>query len=196
MHKSAGYDVPQNTVRACPLPGDALLGKYACDSEHNSGKTYVDCYGVEMDRTVALSEFVFAFYTTPVFKLERAILRFVARRPSTDHEARWLADGLLDSFAAWNREQRTATQLLLSDYRGRTRSWFMVSSIGTALQPRTRLFFGSAVLPVTGSTSADDSPGLIFRLLIGFHKLYSKVLLHAARSRLQKSSCLREFDIQ
>jgi hypothetical protein len=48
----------------------------------------------------------------------------------------------------------------------------MVASAGEA---RTRLYFGSAVVSLSFG----------FRALLGFHKLYSKVLLLAAKSRLQ-----------
>ena len=48
----------------------------------------------------------------------------------------------------------------------------------------TRLYFGSAVVPAEGSASGADI-GSGFRLLLGFHKMYSRVLLKAAVARLQ-----------
>jgi hypothetical protein len=45
---------------------------------------------------------------------------------------------------------------------------------------RTRLYFGSAVVPRKGQTGL----GGRYRALLGFHKRYSKILLRAARARL------------
>jgi hypothetical protein len=82
----------------------------------------------------------------------------------------------VDTFAAWSVEAHTGNQLLMCDFQGRTRSWFMVSG--------TRLLFGSAVVPVTVTESR-------FRWLLGLHRLYSRALLRAARSRLQSAAFSR-----
>jgi len=145
---------------------------------------FADCYVAELDRSVTLAEFVEAFYTSWVFKLERLILSVAASRPSSDAQARQLAYGTLDSFAAWSVEDRTPEQLLLGDFSGRTKSWLMVSA-GTA-SSSTRLYFGSAVVPVRNPTTGQASLGIVFRALLGFHKLYSRILLGAARSRLSR----------
>ncbi|MEM9532631.1 MAG: hypothetical protein AAGA23_17065 [Pseudomonadota bacterium] len=127
---------------------------------------------------VSLAAFVAAFYTTWLFKLERRILTRFLRRPSTDEDARAVARGERDTFSAWTVEDRSDNQLLMQDVQGRTRSWFMVTG---AAGGATRLRFGSAVLPV-------DKPGgglgLSFRLLLGFHKLYSRALLTLASRRV------------
>lgn len=146
------------------LPADALLQKYV-----RSG-AYTDCYSTHTPVAVSLADFVSAFYTTWLFKLERFILRVAVSRPSTDAEARQVAAGDIDCFAAWSAEARSDDQLLMCDFQGRTRSWFMVAG--------TRLYFGSAVVPVTVTESK-------VRFLLGLHRLYSRALLHAARSRLQ-----------
>ena len=81
-------------------------------------------------------------------------------------------------------EAQSGEQLLLCDMAGRTRSWLMALPLereGRAIG--TRLYFGSAVVPVVGA-SGQATLGFAFRALLGFHKLYSRVLLHAARSRL------------
>jgi hypothetical protein len=153
-------------IAPCPVPQGALLGKYVRD------RAYADCYVTDIARAVSHAQFVEAFYTTAVFKLERLILKWAISRPSTDDEARQLAAGTLDAFAAWRVEDRARDQLLLCDIFGRTRSWLMAASAGEA---RTRLYFGSAVVSL--------SPG--FRALLGLHKVYSRVLLHAAKSRLE-----------
>jgi hypothetical protein len=163
-------------VRAIELPTNALLQRYV-----RSG-AYTDCYVTEMAREISLAEFVEAFYTTRVFKLERFILGVAAARPSTDAQATQLGQGIIDSFAAWSVEDRGAEQLLLGDFSGRTKSWLMVSAGATF--PGTRLYFGSAVVPEHDEVAGQAKLGFVFRALLGFHQGYSRVLLGAARSRL------------
>ena len=114
------------------------------------------------------------------------ILRVLADRPSTDAQARQLALGEVAAFAAWSVEGRTPSQLLLSDFTGRTKSWLMVAAPIEASATHTRLFFGSAVVGTRSTTAGRASLGLAFRALLGFHKLYSRVLLRAALSRLSR----------
>jgi hypothetical protein len=144
------------------LPSDALLQKYV-----QSG-AYTDCYSTTISSEVSLLDFVTAFYTTWLFKLERIILRVAVSKPSTDEEAASLLRGERDKFAAWYVEDRAENQLLMCDFRDQTRSWFMVSP--------GRIYFGSAVVPVQKNS---------FRWLLGLHRLYSRALLAAAKSRLQ-----------
>ena len=167
------------TVRPCELPATALLCKY------QEEKAYADCYVTEVAGAVSHSAFVEAFYTTRLFKVERAILRWFVARPSTDIEARQLADGEIGAFAAWRVEGRNADQMLLGDFTGRTKSWLMAAAVdGTAENPRTRLYFGSAVIPRANARSGERRMGFTFHALLGFHRLYSRLLLSAARSRL------------
>jgi hypothetical protein len=133
---------------------------------------------------VSYEQYVTAFYSTPVFKLERLILKWAVSKPSTDTQAQQLAAGTVDQFAAWHVEQRAENQLLLCDFRGRTRSWLMLAPLGIAGSEGTRLYFGSAVVPVVNSSSGQAGLGLGFRALLGFHKIYSKALLLAARTKL------------
>lgn len=161
-------------VVACPLPADALLRRAA------DAGAYTDCYAVDMPQAVSHAEYVEAFYTTWVFKLERLILRLLVSRPSTDAEARQLARGERDEFAAWSVEACAPDQLLLADFVGRTKSWLMVAPCPGG----TRLYFGSAVVPVRNRKTGASSLGIVHSALLGFHKLYSRVLLRAARSRL------------
>ncbi len=169
-------------IRSCPLPAEALLHRYG-----GSGG-YADCYVTELPRAVTHPEFVEAFYTTAVFKLERLLLRLFVSRPSTDLQAGQLARGESDSFAAWSVEGRAPDQLLLSDFAGRTRSWLMVARSSGTGSAGTLLYFGSAVVPASGSRSGRPRMGLVFTALLGFHKLYSRVLLRAARSRLSRTT--------
>ncbi len=132
---------------------------------------------------MALGEFVYAFYTSPVFRLERAILRLL-KLPSTDAQARAVAEGTGHAFAAWRVGQRTGTQLLMCDVMGRTRSWFAVMPSGTPDQPATVLQFGSGIAATIDAATGQRRRSLGFRLLGGFHIAYSQVLLRAATARL------------
>lgn len=171
-----------STIQSCELPQGALLSAY------RDRGAYTDCYVTEVAWPVSRSEYVEAFYTTAVFKLERQILKWFAATPSTDEEARQLASGALDAFAAWRVEGQTSDQLLLRDVSGRTRSWLMVEPIGSLEPSRgTRLYFGSAVVPVVSAGYGKATLGFAFRALLGFHKGYSRFLLHAARSRLNRA---------
>ena len=169
-----------SSIRRCELPEQALLRKY----QH--GGAYADCYVTAIPRHVSHAEYVEAFYTTALFKVERAILARLVSKPSNDADVHQLANGKRDSFAAWNVEARSTDQLLLCDFQGRTRSWLMVAAEPSGAQSgHTALYFGSAVVPVIGK-SGTPSLGPVFRLLLAFHKLYSRALLRAARSRLAR----------
>lgn len=160
----------------CDLPPNALLRKY-----RDSG-AYTDCYATEIAARVSHADYVESFYTTFVFKLERLLLRTLVAKPSTDDEARRLARGELDSFAAWTVEGRAPDQLLMADFMGRTKSWLMVEPGGDA---RTRLYFGSAVVP-TRDKAGKPTMGKQFSALLGFHRVYSRVLLRAAAAKITK----------
>jgi hypothetical protein len=164
------------------LPSDALLNRYLASG------AYADCYVTEVARAVSHPEFVEAFYTTAVFKLERLILRLFVSRPSTDAQAGRLARGELSSFAAWSVEGRAADQLLLSDFTGRTKSWLMVAAPENPDSIGTRLYFGSAVVPARNAKTGRKGLGLTFGALLGFHRLYSRVLLRAAGLRLSREA--------
>ena len=167
-------------IQTYPVPPHALLTKYA-----NAG-AYTDCFVTEVARTVSHAEFVEAFYTGGLFKVERLLLRVFISKPSTDLQARQLAAGELNEFAAWRVEARAVDQLLLRAIDGRTRSWLMVSA---AQEPgRTRLYFGSAVVPMVNPSTGKSSMGFVFKALLGFHKLYSRALLSAAAARLERVS--------
>jgi len=153
-------------VESCDLPGEALTQRYRASG------AFADCFFTELPRPVTHAQYVEAFYTTSLFRLERWILRLVVGRPSTDTEVRALARGERDTFAAWTVEARAPNQVLLRDFTGRTCSWLMVTRAGRA--PGTRLYFGSVVIP--------SSP--VHAKLLGFHTLYSRLLLRAAARRL------------
>ena len=165
-------------IRRCDVPEGSLLHRYVASG------AFADCYATEVARAITHADFVEAFYTTALFKLERALLGRLAARPSNDDQAGALARGKRDTFAAWKVEARAPGELLLSDFSGRTRSWLMVAA-GSEGAPATRLCFGSAVVPLS-SRSGQARMGAGFTALLGFHKLYSRALLFSARRRLAR----------
>jgi hypothetical protein len=164
-------------IRKEPLPDHALHAGYARQG------SYADCYSTDIDRQVGLAGFVAAFYTTWLFKLERAILALLVNKPSTDEQAAAIARGQRQDFAAWTEEARAGDQLLMCDFQGNTRSWFMVAPVGGV----TRLYFGSVVVRRRDPATGQLAMGRGFSLLLGFHKLYSRALLRAAHARLHKN---------
>ena len=169
------------SIQSSGLPAHALLTKYTLAG------AYTDCYSTEIGRPVSHAEYVEAFYTGSLFKVERLLLAWFISKPSTDAQAKELASGALGAFAAWRVEDRSADQLLMCDYAGRTRSWLMVAPQGNGATASTRLYFGSAVVPVLDKTTGQAKMGFMFKALLGFHKLYSRALLSAARSRLARA---------
>ena len=163
------------SVAACEIPEGALLAAYRGAGGH------ADAYATQVDDTIALEAYVRAFYTTWLFKLERAILT-LASHPSSDAEAARLAAGALDRFAAWTVEGRRESEILLRDVTGRTRSWLKVEPMDDGAG--TRLYFGSAVVPRARPGDERPTLRLPFALLLDFHRAYSVALLHAARARL------------
>jgi hypothetical protein len=164
------------SIRACDVPADALTQKYCTRG------AYVDCWIADADRPVAFAEYVAAFFTTPVFKLERWILRLLVDKPSTDDQARELASGGREAFAAWRVEARTPDQLLLHEFTGRTRLWL---SVGLAENsPASRLYLGSVIVPVLDARTGRTGLGPVHGRLVGFHRLYSRWLLRAAVQQL------------
>ena len=124
-----------------PLPQFSLLAHYA-----GTGG-YADCYATDLPGSFSQAEYVAAFYTTWLFKVERAILKWLVAKPSSDDQAGKLARGERDRFAAWTVEASAPNQLLMCDFLGKTRSWLMI-------EPKhdggvTRLYFGTGIVPRT-----------------------------------------------
>ena len=163
-------------IRKSPLPPKAFLHKFT-----SIPAAYADCFFTEIPKQAAFPEYILAFYTTPLFKLERSILSLI-RKPSNDTQAQELADGIRDSFAAWTVEARAENQLLMCDFMNRTRSWLMA----VPFEAGTRLYFGTAIVPTRNPKTGKLSLGFFFRALLGFHKMYSMLLLYSARSRLMQ----------
>ena len=128
--------------------------------------------------------YIEAFYTTALFKLERLVLAVLLSRPSTDLEARRLAAGETERFAAWTVEARDADQILLCDFMGSTRSWLMSVADMASATATTSLYFGSAIVPRRGAGRL----GIGFRLMVPLHRLYARALLRSAVRRLASAS--------
>jgi hypothetical protein len=166
-------------VSSCPLPSGALLNRY--EDGH-----YTDCFFSDVPGAVSHQQFVEMFYTTWLFRAERFILKWLVSRPSTDAQARQLALGELNSFAAWTVEDRANDQLLMNDFRDKTRSWLMVAPLRGDGASQTRLYFGSAVISTEEKKDGTLEMGRSFNVLLGLHKLYSRALLKTAGNRLRK----------
>lgn len=169
-------------VLPCELPPEALLKRYADQGD------FTDCYRIEVPGEIRFEAYVATFYTTALFKLERRILATAVARPSSDAQAAALGRGEIEQFAAWRVESRAEGQLLLSDYRGRTRSWLMARPAAQSNPGATALYFGSAVVKAGHDRHGQARMGFAFRALAGFHHLYSLALLRAAASKLRRDA--------
>ena len=165
------------TVLACEVPLNSFLRQY------KDGPGYADCYVTQVPGVTTQKAFIEAFYTSRLFKIERTLPHYLASKPATDADAKALAGGGATRFSAWRVEAQSATELLLADFTGRTRSWLMAvpGPVGKDL-PGTLLYFGSAVVPLAGHGA--QSMGWVFHALLGFHRLYSRLLLRAAGHRI------------
>jgi hypothetical protein len=157
-------------VTTAELPASALLGRYALPGGH------VDCYAARLVKAVSLPQLISAFYASRAFRPERWLIGSLLGKSADDHDVARLASGETAVFSAWTVEAREADQILLCDFRGATRSWLMVEAQADG---GTIVRFGSAVVP---SARAIDI--FLMRALMGFHRLYSRILLGSALARL------------
>ncbi len=171
------------SVLQVPVPDESLLKTYRGGARPDCWGHQSDCFLASVDRVVSLADFVVAFYTSPVFRIERGILALVANAPSSDAQARAVAVGSSKDFAVWRAAERTATQLLMCDRYESTRSWFGVVPTGVG---GTVLQFGSAVAVNRNHHTGVVSLSAGFRLLMGFHVAYSKALLRSAGKRVMR----------
>ncbi|MEL6648775.1 MAG: hypothetical protein AAFQ05_13995 [Pseudomonadota bacterium] len=158
-------------VVAALLPQDSLL--HACATRPGS---YTDCFeaAVPTDGTPdrAFERFVFLFFDSWLFRVERMILRFAGKAPKAGTDPIALARGEVAHFAAWTVDARRAQELLMSVHHTPIRTWLSVAKDGDQM----RLRFGTALL-------AQETSGRVhwgFRATIRAHRLYAKLLLKAA----------------
>ncbi|MEZ5714882.1 MAG: hypothetical protein R3D85_06765 [Paracoccaceae bacterium] len=131
----------------------------------------------EVPGTPGLADYVAAFYTSPAFRPERALLGLIARRrPMTPTRGAWPGrnrqllglDGRGPQRGPASHARRDRRHPLLVHGRARPRP-------GPHPAP---LRLGRGAAP--GTTRL----GPMFHLLLGFHRLYSRALLASARRRL------------
>ena len=168
------------SVKIVEIPENGFLNAY----DLKSG-CYTDCFCIDVPGSINFPTYVYAFFNTPVFKLERVLLRLLASSPSSETDVANLASGTSDVLSMWNVEERNENQMLMSVGNGPIRTWLMCSSSDIS-SGTTRLFFGSAVLPTRRDASGDHKMGRSFHILLGFHKIYSRILLWSAKQKLQK----------
>lgn len=168
-------------IAAYDLPASSLLEAYRGRS------AYTDCFYIDVPGSVGLADYIEAFYTTWLFKLERLILAALVAKPSTDAQALALAQGEQKRFAAWTVEAREANQIVMRDYQSKTSSWLMC----VPLDGMTRLYFGSAVMPARIRSNGTADLGAGFNQLIGMHRFYSVALLNATAARLRSRNAGR-----
>ena len=158
-------------VAAGELPSGALLESYRAEGG------YVDCFVSDVSPAVDLAGLITEFYSSIAFRPERWMLGVLLGKWAGNADVVRFAAGQTQRFSAWTVESRRSDEILLCDYRGKTRSWLKVASIHGG----TRLYFGTAVVPA--KRRADKAA---FTLLLGFHRWYSRILLSGAVRRLNR----------
>lgn len=153
-------------------PDGSLIAVYAAADGH-----YTDAFVAEGPE-VTLPVLIEAFYTAPLFKMERIVLRALGGVRSSDEGARALAKDKAESFALWHVEGRRKDEILLAARDGRTKSWLSVQG--------GKLWFGSVVVPVERKGRLVLGP--VFDSLLGAHKLYSRALLAGTVRRIAKGA--------
>ncbi|MEO9819205.1 MAG: hypothetical protein ABJ370_05130 [Paracoccaceae bacterium] len=171
LRQGGGMNGPEE----CPVPENRLISPFRAAEAHHT-----DAFCLEFAGQVDLADFINAFYTSWLFKLERLVLRVFAKAPTSDAQAQALASGDLDTFAVWRVEGREPTEILLGERSGRTKSWLAIEPAGEV----TRLWFGSIVVPVHRKGKLTLGP--VFDSLLGAHKVYSRSLLMAAAAQLRR----------
>lgn len=168
-------------VKKCQIPKDSFLDAYA-----SLPGCHTDCFSVGVSDPVTLPDFIGAFFTSPVFRLERWVLAVFAAAKTTDMDIGNLASGKSDRLAMWVVEARKCDQIILAVGSGPIRSWLMVAPNPNHAQGAI-LHFGSVVLPMTDAANGTPKIGLVFRLFLGFHKFYSRILLWSAKRNILRT---------
>jgi hypothetical protein len=175
MHQRNKPHVFNQTMRYPPIRPAA---KYSTTTG-----CYTDCFTTKVPTVVSFNDFATSFFTSPVFKLERFLIKFSLGKPTTQQDVTNFLSGKSDHFAVWQVEERHDNQLLLAVGKGQIRTWLMfehVKADTNSVSAHTSLYFGSAVLP----KDQNGRMGALFHALKGFHGLYSKILLWQARKGL------------
>lgn len=152
-------DANPSKVQPIDVPAGSLLAAFG------KAEDYRDCFARTVEGAVSLDAFIERFYCSMAFQPERLALSLIGRGASND-DARAVASGKAETFAAWDVMERRENEILLRDFQGATASWLSVQI--SADPASTRLMFGSWV-------GGPESRAV--KALMGFHVLYSKVLL-------------------
>lgn len=166
------------SIKKCDIPETGLLQKYA-----DTTGCYADCFTTNVPAFVSFHDFVTSFFSSPIFKLERFLIKLTLGKPTTEQDIKDFVSGKSNDFAVWQVEERSENQLLLTVGKGQIRTWLMVEHVNNEVgstNTQTILYFGSAVLP----NDQNGSMGMMFHALSGFHVLYSKILLWQAQRGL------------
>ncbi|MEO0774240.1 MAG: hypothetical protein AAFZ04_13775 [Pseudomonadota bacterium] len=122
----------------------------------------------------AFARFVYIFFDSWVFRLERKILRLAGKDSTRRADVIDLASEEADHLAAWITLDRSPTELLLAVPDTPILTWLQVARSEGVICLR----FGSGILPQPGK----DHPHWGFRATYWAHRAYSRILLHAARA--------------
>ena len=123
-----------------------------------------------------------AFYSGRVSKPAGFLLAVLMSKPSTELQARQLAERELNECAAWQLKARADDPLLLCTIDGRTRSWLMPSVAPES--GGTRLYFDSVVVPVRNASMGKSAMDVAFKTVRGCHKRYTRAQGSAAGCRV------------
>ena len=156
------------SIQMGEIPAQGLLGRYNL-VEH----AYTDCFKTQIDQSVSFEKYAHAFFTSPVFKLERVLIALTTGKKTTEKSVDDLISGQSNDFAVWQVEDRTDNQILMKVGDGQIRTWLMSEQD----EGHTNMYFGSAILP----RNEKGDKGFLFHALLGFHKLYARTLLWLAK---------------
>lgn len=163
-------------------PEGALIRRYT-----TSPGGYSDCFYVDIPADVTLSDYILAFFSTPIFRMERLLLNLIPSGRSNAQCVLDLASGAGERMAGWKTETRNENQLLLAVGNGPIRTWLMVQGNQPANE-KTRLYFGSAVLPTKMTKEGRPQLASVFQLFLSLHIIYSRLLIWwAARDLVRKT---------
>src|SRR6187399_3075532 len=126
------------------------------------------CCGIEWRRIASSFS---AFATARATRRRSKACDWPVGRGASPADARRLAAGESDRFAAWRVEARSERELLLQDWLGRTRSWLAVEPLAGG---GTRLCFGSGIIRREGRGLGARVERGLFRALLPGHAVYSR----------------------
>ncbi|MTI09151.1 hypothetical protein [Curvivirga aplysinae] len=169
-------------VKETAIPLNSFMNFY-----HESPGHHADAFVGQIDGIVTLEDYILAFFDSPIFRIERSILSLFLLRRIKQSEIKELASGRSQQFALWKTKKRNEEELLLEVGDSQIRTWFHTEQ---EQSNKTKLYFGSAIVPDTTSKNAKEGIGFTFRFFMGFHKLYSRILLQSALKKLKRNNNL------